>query len=171
MKTNRIFLAVASVSFLAAIGLGVGLSGPRLAHADGTTSDGLGTWEGTGVTTEVDGKVVGPFTIVVTRTALANGTGVRADGKIHTADGKDIVFWQETAQRGGGKFKVTSNLGAGGGACFANGMCQSLEQRDDGHAFASTVAKDSADKVRVLVTELEHGRAVRFYAQTLVKKP
>jgi len=166
MKTNRLFLAVASTSFLAV----VGLCGSRLAHAEAGAGDGLGTWEGSGVTSEVDGKVVGPFTIVLTRAAAAGGA-VRSDGKIHTADGKDITFWQETTQRGGGKFKVTSNLGTGGGCCFANGMCQSLEQRDGGHAFASTIAKDGTDKVRVLVTELENGHAVRFYAQTLVKKP
>jgi hypothetical protein len=167
MKTNGFALVALSTSLVVAA---VGLSAPRLAHADAAADEGLGTWEGVGLATEVDGTVVGPFTVAITRRTLAGG-GVRADGKIHTGNGKDIVFWQETIQRGGGRFKVTSNLGAGGGACFANGICQSLEQRADGHAFASTIAKDGPDKVRVLVTELKDGNAVRFYAQTLVKKP
>ena len=164
MKTNRILLAAASVSFLAA----VGLAAPRLAHAD--SAEGLGTWEGSGVTTEADGKAGGPFTVVITRSALGAGS-VRADGKIRLGDGKEIGFWQETTDRGGGKYRLNSSLGTGGGCCFANGMCQSLEQRDDGHAFASTIAKDEPDKLRVLVTELKDGHAIRFHAQTLVKKP
>jgi hypothetical protein len=166
MKTNRFALAALSASLVVAA---VGLSPPRIAHADAAANEGLGTWEGSGLTTDVDGTTAAPFTVAITRSTLAGG-GVRADGKIHTSDGKDIAFWQETVQRGGGKFRVTSNLGSGGGSCFANGMCQSLEQRADGHAFASTIAKDGPDKVRVLVTELKDGNAVRFYAQTLVKK-
>jgi hypothetical protein len=50
-------------------------------------------------------------------------------------------------------------------------MCQSYEQRQDGHAFATTIARDTPDKIRILVTELEKGQAVRFMEQTLTKKP
>jgi len=166
MKTKRIVLATVSLSLLAA----AGLCAPRFARADVSSAEGLGTWEGTGTTTELDGKSVGSFTIALTRTALAAGS-VRADGKIHTGDGKEIVFWQETTQRGGGKYTLTSTFGAGGGSCFANSMCQSLEQRSDGHAFASTIVVDGPDRLRVLVTELKDGHAVRFHAQTLTKKP
>jgi hypothetical protein len=166
MKTNRI-LALSAIPLL---GLVAGLvCGPRLAFAD-SGNDGIGQWEGSGVTTEAGGKEVGPFTITLTRVATSAGV-VRADGKIRTADGKEIVFWQEKTDRGNGRYQLASNLGAGGGCCFANGMCQSLEQRPDGHAFASTIAVDGSNRVRVLVTELKDGQAVRFYAQTLSKKP
>ena len=164
MKTKRIVLAALSVSLLAAVGLSL----PRLARAESPES--LGTWEGTGTTSEIDGKQRGPFTIVLTRTSLGAGS-VRADGKIRTSDGKEIVFWQETNERGAGRFRLTSSFGSGGGICFANGICQSLEQRADGHSFASTIVKDGPDHLRVLVTELKDGQAVRFHAQTLAKKP
>jgi hypothetical protein len=162
MKTNRILLA-ASLATSLLVG--------AIAHADGESSDqGVGTWEGSGQTTESSGKDSGSFTIALTRTSLGAGS-VRSEGKLKTADGKEIVFWQQTTERGGGKYTIASSLGSGGGCCFSNGMCQSLETRSDGVAFASTVAKDGKDKIRVLVTELKDGHAVRFYAQTLVKKP
>jgi hypothetical protein len=49
-------------------------------------------------------------------------------------------------------------------------MCQFYEQSADGHAFATTIAKDGTDKLRILVTELDHGTAIRFYEQTLTKR-
>ncbi|MET0592971.1 MAG: hypothetical protein ABW133_09745, partial [Polyangiaceae bacterium] len=61
--------------------------------------------------------------------------------------------------------------GAGGGHCFANAMCQTYEERADGHAFATTIARDGADKLRILITELDKGKAVRVFQQTLSKKP
>ncbi len=167
MKTNRILLTVASLSLLAA----AAVCGPHLAVADARADgpDGLGTWEGSGTTTEIDGKPSTPFTVVLTRSATTSGA-VRADGKIKLSDGKEVVFWQETTEKPGGRFRLVSSLGAGGGCCFANGMCQSLEEREDGRGFASTIAKDGTDKIRVLVTELQGGRAVRFHAQTLAKR-
>jgi hypothetical protein len=169
MKTNRTLLVASTFSFVAVAALAVGLCGPRLAHADPPgNADGLGTWEGSGTTTDVDGQLVGPFTVNLTRTARAGG--VRSDGRIRTSDGKEIAFWQETVGSKD-KFRITSSLGTGGGCCFANGMCQSLEQGPDGRAFATTLAKDGTGKLRVLVTELKDGHAVRFYAQTLAQKP
>jgi hypothetical protein len=172
MKTNRnrsFLFAALSVPFLALSGAAASsIVMEKPAHAE--SSDGLGVWEGSGVTTEAGNKSVGDFTITLTRTARPNGV-TRSDGVIKTRDGKEIIFWQEKTDHGGGTFALTSNLGAGGGCCFSNGMCQSFEQRAaDGHAFASTISVDAPNKVRVLITELKDGKAVRFYAQTLAKK-
>jgi hypothetical protein len=133
-------------------------------------SDCLGAWEGSGTATEVSGKDLGAFNLALTRRSIGNAK-VRADGKVTLASGQEIVFWQEYEDHGPAGFKVISNNGAGGGQCFSNGLCQSYEQRADGHAFATTIVKDGTDRLRVLITELDNGKAVRFFQQTLSKKP
>jgi hypothetical protein len=168
MKTNRILLAIASLTGTAAVlSCALGICFPQVAHAE--SAEALGTWEGTGVVTEAGNKDPSAFTIVVTRTAQGAGV-VRTDGKLQTASGKEIVFWQEKTERGEGAFTLVTNRGTGGGCCFVNGMCQSLEHTDNGHGLASTMVLDGPQRVRLLVTELENGKAIRFYAQTLVKK-
>lgn len=138
--------------------------------ASAEPADDLGTWEGAGVASDAaSGADLGPFTIVLARRS-AGPHKTRTDGTVKTGDGKTITFWQESdgGHRG---FRLVSSNGTGGGRCFANGMCQTYEQRPDGHAFATTIAKDGGGKLRVLVTELDGGKAVRFYDQTLLKKP
>ena len=157
---NRTLLVTAALSL-------VGLAS---APADAGISDCLGTWEGSGTATEVSGKDLGAFTVSLTRRSIGTSK-VRADGKVTLANGQEIVFWQEFENLGQNGFKLVSNHGAGAGHCVANGMCQSYEQRADGHAFATTIAKDGTDKLRVLITELDSGKAVRFFQQTLSKKP
>lgn len=167
MKTNRILFGLLSLGGAAALSCAAFAFCPNLAHAE--SPDGLGTWDGSGVVTEIGNKHVGEFTAVVTRSARGDGV-VRTDGTIRTADGRELTFWQEKTDRGNGAFQLVSDKGAGGGCCFANGMCQSLESKDGGHAFASTLVMDGPDRVRLLITELENGKAVRFYAQRLVKR-
>jgi hypothetical protein len=62
---------------------------------------------------------------------------------------------------------LVSDRGSGGGRCFSNGLCQFYEQVPGGHAFATTLSKDSANRMRLLVTELDAGKAVRFYEETI----
>jgi hypothetical protein len=159
MRTTTI--AVIAVSTLA-------LFAPGMTAA--AITDGLGKWEGSGTASELSGKDLGPFTVAVTRKSVGNAK-VRADGKITLAGGREIVFWQEFEDHGPSGFSLVTNNGAGGGQCFANGMCQTFEQRADGHAFATTIVNDGADRVRIVVTELEQGKAVRFFQETLLKKP
>ena len=144
------------------------LLGPVAARAGVT--DGLGIWEGSGMARDAHGADLGPFSITLTRKSLGNAK-IRADGKVTLGNGQVIVFWHETEDMGGGGFRTVSSNGSGGGLCFANGMCQSYEERPDGHAFATTIVRDAPDKMRVLVTELDKGRAVRFMEQSLSKKP
>lgn len=138
------------------------------ASSDAVVGPGLGTWEGSGNVRALNGQDLGAFDVSLTRTRT--GTGSRTDGRVVLADGKTIAFWQNIEGRGNG-FRVTSNNGNGGGQCFTNGMCQLYETREaDGHAFATTLAKDGDRHLRILVTELERGSAVRFFEQTLTKK-
>lgn len=160
MMNTKNLVAVASLSLLALVAPGSASAG---------ITDGLGTWEGSGTGSEISGKDLGSFTVSITRRSVATGK-VRADGKVTLAGGKEIVFWQELEDHGSSGFHLVSNNGSGGGQCFANGICQTYEKRADGHAFATTIAKDENDKLRILVTELENGQAVRFFQQTLRKK-
>ena len=146
----------------------IGLLAPNSARAGIT--DCLGLWEGTGTASEASGKDLGVFTVSLTRKSIGNAK-VRADGKVTLANGQVIVFWQEIEDHGPTGFRLVSNNGAGGGHCYANAMCQTYEERADGHAFATTIVKDGADKLRILITELDQGKAVRVFQQTLSKKP
>lgn len=139
------------------------------AGAAGIT-DGIGKWEGSGTAFEISGKDLGPFSVSLTRRSVGSAK-VRSDGTITLAGGRQIAFWQEFEDHGPGGFLLVSNNGIGGGQCFVNGMCQAFEARADGHAFATTIVKDGADQVRIVVTELEQGKAVRVFQQTLLKKP
>jgi hypothetical protein len=158
---TKTLLVTAAFSF-------IGLLGPNSARAG--IPDSLGLWEGTGTASEVSGKDLGAFSVSLTRKSIGNAK-VRADGKVTLANGQEIIFWQELEDHGPNGFKLVSSNGAGGGHCFANAMCQTYEERADGHAFATTIAKDGAGKLRILVTELDHGKAVRFVQQTLSKMP
>lgn len=163
MKMNRLCLVVvgASLSFAA-------LLAPR--RAAGSGIEGIGAWEGSGSGTDLEGKDLGKFTVALVRKTVAPGK-IRADGKVTLDGGREIAFWQELEDRGAAGFRLISNNGAGGGNCFANGICTAYEEREGGHAFATTLVKDGADRVRILVTELEKGRAVRFFQQSLSRKP
>jgi hypothetical protein len=164
MKTKTILVAAAAYSLSSVCAL----LAPSAAHAG--VADSLGTWEGTGTAAEAAGRDLGAFTVSLVRRSVGTGR-VRADGKVTLASGQEIVFWQEYEDHGANGFRLTSNNGNGGGRCFTNAMCQTYETRADGHAFATTIATDGADKWRILVTELDHGKAVRFFQQTLSKKP
>ncbi len=128
---------------------------------------GIGTWEGTGHVVDTAGTDLGEFTVSLTRKMV--GTRLRSEGKVILA-GHEAPFWQEFEERGASGFKLVSSSGAGGGRCFANGMCQTYEARADGHAFATTIAQDGTDRIRIVVTELDKGQAVKFFQETLAKK-
>ena len=63
-----------------------------------------------------------------------------------------------------------TNRGKGGGYCFSEGVCQTYEDAGDGKAFSTTLIVDGPNRLRLLTTELLHGKAVRFMRQTLVKR-
>lgn len=55
----------------------------------------------------------------------------------------------------------------GGGYKFANGLSQEYVELKNGHAYATTMVKDSETKLRILRTELDGNNAVRFFSETL----
>jgi hypothetical protein len=157
---------------------GIGIVGTSLAlttlgaagSTQATCDQGIGTWEGSGTASEVSGKDLGGFTVTVTRKLMASGN-VRADGVINLANGQHLTFWQEFENTRPNSFRLVSNHGTGGAEWFANGLCQWIEQSSDGHAFATTIAPDGADRIRILISELDKGQPIRFYQQILIKKP
>jgi hypothetical protein len=152
---------VARIAFFA-----LSLAAPGLAHAGIT--EGLGHWQGTGTTFAADGQSQGDFAVEVDRTAVdARTIDVRV--KVTLADGKTLDFDQRQTQTGTG-FITESAHGKGGGRCFGAGLCQSYEEQLDGTARASTIVVDGPNQLRVLITDLDHGRAVRFIRQTLTRK-
>ena len=146
MKTTTI-LAAASFALTGVIALVTG-------RAD--AADGVAVWEGLGTAYGPQGAAVGTFSISLTRKQA--GGSVRIDGKATLADGQEVPFWeeQESANDGTSKYRIRSNTGSGAGGCFANAICQSYRQSEDGHATATTIAVDSADKVRLQWTEYDH---------------
>lgn len=126
-----------------------------------------GRWEGKGSSVGVSGAPGGPFEVTLERTDLGAGK-TRMDGTVRLPDGRTIAVWEETDGPREG-YAVTSSNGRGGGRCFDNHMCQSYADRGDGHAFATTLVVDAGGHLRLVVTELVAGKAVRFVQQTLTR--
>ncbi len=135
--------------------------------ASADTPMGTGTWEGSGNAVQRDGKKLSAFDVTITRKA-AGDRKVRADGIVKLQDGREIRFWQEFEGSAEG-FRLVSDRGNGGGRCFDNGMCQLYEEAKDGRAFATALTKDNGGQLRLVITELDHGKAVKFIYQTLRK--
>jgi hypothetical protein len=160
MKTTTI-LAAASFALTGVIALVTG-------RAD--AADGVAVWEGSGTAYSPQGAAVGTFSISLTRKEA--GGNVRIDGKATLANGQEVPFWEEEEHAtDSGKYRIRSSTGSGAGGCFANEICQSYRQSEDGHATASTIAVDSADKVRLQWTEYDHQQVVQYREATLTKKP
>ena len=139
------------------------------AEGRANTADSLGAWEGTGVASDASGKELGGFTVALVRRSVGPQK-TRTEGNVTLEGGRVVEFWQETEGGGARGYRLVSNNGQGGGRCFDNGLCQTYEERAGGQAFATTIVRDG-DRMRLLVTELDKGQAVRFMHQTLTKKP
>lgn len=153
---------------------------PRIAHAESPTAKhgsahtpsapSTSHWKGTGYTTTIRKHDRNRFTVELDeRVDAKRERDIR--GKVTLEGGRVITFWQHMTPTPGGGFRLTSSNGKGGGQCFDNHMCQSYAEQKDGHGFATTIALDGDAKMRILVTELEHGKAVRFVAQQLHRTP
>lgn len=164
MKNITFAVALFAVLLTAAFVAPVARAGGALEPA------ALGSWEGTGTSMTVRGTEASTFAVSLVRKDVGQGR-VRMDGTVRLEGGKTLAVWEETIGGASGGFRISSSLGNGGGRCFDNGMCQSYVERADGRAFATTIAKDGASGLRIVVTELEGGKAVRFVQQTLLRKP
>jgi hypothetical protein len=157
MKTTTIF-AAASFVLTGVIALVAGR-----ADAD----DGVGVWEGTGTAYSAQGAALGTYALSVTR--KQTGTNVRIDGEVTLANGQAIAFWEEDVTDGTG-FRIRSSNGSGRGGCFANQICQTYKQAEDGRAVATTIAVDSADQVRIQETAYDKQQIVQYREATLKRK-
>jgi hypothetical protein len=130
------------------------------------TPAGSETWAGDGSIEAPDGSNQGSFHMTLTNTVV-DATTIETRGEIRLPDGTERSFWQRRTGSNTG-YGLESDLGNGGGMCFDNGLCQSyVEGGPSGHAFATTIAPEGSHVLRVLVTELANGRAVRFFSEKL----
>ncbi len=156
MKTNRLISILAFVAPLVA-------ATPALAE-----SHGLGLWRGTGTTFGRDGRALGDFTVELTREKGADEQTVVTRGQAILGDGRHLPIEQKMVLDGN-HFTLETNRGKGGGICLGEGLCISHEEGSDGKSFATTIVFDGPDQLRLLITELDHGQAVRFLRQTLTR--
>ena len=140
-----------------------------LASASAQAGGGLGVWEGSGVTFDGSGQEIGTFRVELTRKQVEPNTVVM-EGTVFLPDGRTIPLKQKQVLQGN-SFSLETPRGRGGGACFGEGICQSYEDEGNGKAFAHTIALDGPNRMRLLITELENGKAVRFMRQVLTRKP
>ena len=138
------------------------------ATALASVTGGAGTWTGTGVVFNTDGAEVSQYQVEVINTATDDHT-LDIKGHVTLADGKVIPI-TETMRDGDRGFSIVSGLGTGGGYSFGEGMISTYVTDKPGHAYASTIAMDGKDGMRVLVTELQDGKALRFIREKLVRK-
>jgi hypothetical protein len=139
------------------------------APAQAGITEGLGHWQGSGVVIAPDGQEQGEFTVEVDRVAIDART-VEVRGKVTHADGQVFTFSERQIAGSNGGFLIEGSHGKGGGRCFGGGLCQTYVETGADTANATTIAVDGPDKLRVLVTALDHGRAIRFIRQSLTRK-
>jgi hypothetical protein len=127
--------------------------------------DGAGAWQGDGTTYDVSGAQAGSFGVRMESRATDAHT-LETRGTITLADGKAHTFFQKLSDADRG-FAIESDLGNGGGYCFGNDLCESYIDAGNGHGYAITIVIDGKDSRRLLVTELEGRKAVRFVSEKI----
>jgi hypothetical protein len=130
--------------------------------------DGLGRWQGQGTQYDPSGRATGDFTVDLTRTTVGPRT-VQTRGTIKLANGQVLPFESQITESETG-FVSKSPRGSGTGHCFGNDICYSYEESGKSKASAMTIIIDGPDKIRILTTDLEQGRPVRYTRQALTKK-
>ena len=129
---------------------------------------GLGEWQGQGTRYDPAGRATGDFTVELTRTAVGPRE-VQTRGKLELPNGQVLPFESKVTVHDAG-FVSESARGRGTGHCFGSDICYSYEQAGNGKASAMTIVIDGPDKIRILTTDLEHGRPVQYTRQVLTKK-
>jgi hypothetical protein len=136
--------------------------------ADADMLDGLGQWQGQGTQYDPSGRATGDFTVQLTRTSVGPRT-VQTRGTITLPNGQVLPFESRITTNESG-FVSESARGSGTGHCFGGDLCHSYEESGKGKATAMTIVIDGPDSIRILTTDLEQGRPVRYTRQALTKK-
>jgi hypothetical protein len=131
--------------------------------------EGLGNWHGSGAVLGANGRAEGTFKVALTRAAAGPGS-VSTSGQVELASGQVIPFAQTVTVGEDGKFSLDSDRGRGAGFCLGAGLCQSYEDRGNSTGAYTLIVIDSPDTIRIVITELDRGRAVRFIRQTLTQR-
>jgi len=131
--------------------------------------EGLGHWQGAGTSYAPDGTELGDFTVDLERSAIDDHT-VEVRGQVTLASGQVVSFNERQIMNSHGGYLTESHRGKGRGRCFAEDFCQEYQELGDDKARATTIVIDGPGKIRVLITELDHGRAMRFIRQALTRK-
>jgi hypothetical protein len=130
--------------------------------------DGLGSWQGQGTRYDPAGRATGDFSVELTRAAVGPRQ-VETRGQIKLSSGQVLPFESRVTLNDAG-FVSESARGHGTGHCFGADFCYSYEQAGNGKASAMTIVIDGPDKIRILTTDLEHGRPVQYTRQVLTKR-
>jgi len=148
--------------------LGTSLFAASLLGTDPARADvleGLGRWSGSGTTLSPDGKPLGDFRVELTRSALGPDR-VETRGTVTTGQGHVVPFRSLVTRTKEG-YVTESARGKGHVACVEPGVCHSYEVDASGNGSSTTILVDSANRLRILVTELDKGKPVRLIWQTL----
>lgn len=125
-------------------------------------------WEGPGSLFDLQGNPSGVYNLVVENTKRdqqiqSHVTVTLSDGTVF----KQQCLMTETTE---GRWKSECDNGKGGGQCFGEGLCISYVEDSTGKAYATTIAMDGPSDMRLLRTELQKGKAVRFFREKLHKR-
>lgn len=129
---------------------------------------GTSVWKGEGALFGTNGTNQGEYELTVTNTK--NGDVTESKIHIKTAEGSVIDMQCTNTAADNGSWSSQCNHGKGGGSCFGEGLCISYLDSGSGKAFATTVVMDGASDMRLLRTELQNGKAVRFFREKLRKQ-
>ena len=132
--------------------------------ANASVTEGKGTWKGTGSAFSLQGQKLAKFEIDMTSEAVS-ATELKSSITIKT--GQDTkTYSQILSDAGANAFRIESSQGNGGGQCFGKGLCEAyLGNASQGYAI--TIVLDGADHRRMLVTELQDGKAVGFVSESM----
>ncbi len=126
------------------------------------------TWQGPGSTFDLQGQVTSSYELTVENTKNEGQTDTRVT--IAFPDGRKIEKQCLMTEKTKESWTVQCDHGNGGGQCFGEGLCISYEADANGHAFATTIIVDGENDMRLLRTELQDGKAVRFFREKLQRK-
>ncbi|MBK9321612.1 MAG: hypothetical protein IPM97_01410 [Bdellovibrionaceae bacterium] len=131
-------------------------------------------WEGSGALFDLQGTETGKYDLVVENSK--NGSQIQSNVTVTLPDGttqKHQCLLTGTGQKGWkSECDNSDSIGAGngGGQCFGEGLCISYDEHSTGKSYATTIIMDGSTDMRLLRTEVQNGKAVRFFREKLHKR-
>ncbi|MBK7959922.1 MAG: hypothetical protein IPK04_01035 [Bdellovibrionales bacterium] len=125
-------------------------------------------WEGPGALFDLQGKETGKYDLVVVN--AKNGSQIRSNITVTLPDGsvqRHQCLMTETSHDG---WQSKCDNGDGGGHCFGEGLCISYVEDTTGKSYSTTIVMDGSVDMRLLRTELQDGKALRFFREKLHKR-